>query len=262
MSPSRRSSPPRRRRSSVPRAVTDPRLSSRSRLASLRRAFLALSLIALAGGCTSLPPRQPLPPEVLTARAELEARWQEFRDLRALTDITIRRSGRTDRLSGVLLLRAPASLRFEALTPFGPPILVVASDAQTVTLWDVAQERAYLARATPEATRRWLGLALGSEDLVALLAGYALPPRDPLSGTMVPPDDIGPSVAFETANASGWMRPPAMRGRSSGREALSRHARCSSPTACTCRPSTASSTSPWPTATLSEIAASTPRCSP
>jgi len=171
--------------------VTDPRLSSRSRLASLRRAFLALSLIALAGGCTSLPPRQPLPPEVLTARAELEARWQEFRDLRSLTDITIRRSGRTDRLSGVLLLRAPASLRFEALTPFGPPILVVASDAETVTLWEVAQERAYLARATPEATRRWLGLALGSEDLVALLAGYALPPRDPFSGTM---------VAFETAD--------------------------------------------------------------
>jgi outer membrane lipoprotein-sorting protein len=180
--------------------VTDPRLSSRSRLASLRRAFLALSLIALAGGCTSLPPRQPLPPEVLTARAELEARWEEFRDLRSLTDITIRRSGRTDRLSGVLLLRAPASLRFEALTPFGPPILVVASDAETVTLWEVAQERAYLARATPEATRRWLGLALGSEDLVALLAGYALPPRDPLSGTMVPPDDMGPSVAFETAD--------------------------------------------------------------
>jgi hypothetical protein len=175
----------------------------------LRRAGFVLSFAALLAGCASLPPRQPLPPDVLTVRAELEARWREFRDLRSLTDITIRRTGRADRLSGVLLLRSPASLRFEALAPFGPPILVVASDAQTFTLWEVAQERAYLTRSTPDATRRWLGLALGSEDLVALLAGYALPPSDPLSGAMLPPDSIGPSVAFETADGRQriWLDP-------------------------------------------------------
>ena len=170
--------------------MTVPR-PSRSKLAGL-----LLGALLPSGGCASLPPRQPLPPEVHTLRAELEARWREFRDLRSLTDITIRRAGRVDRLSGVLLLRAPASLRFEALAPFGPPLLVVASDAETLTLWEVAQERAFMARATPDANRRWLGLALGSEDLVALLAGYALAPRDPLSGAMLPPDDIGPSVEW------------------------------------------------------------------
>jgi hypothetical protein len=182
--------------------VTVPR-PSRSKLAGLLGALL------LSGGCASLPPRQPLPPEVLSTRAELEARWREFRDLRSLTDITIRRAGRVDRLSGVLLLRAPASLRFEALAPFGPPLLVVSSDAETVTLWEVAQERAFVARATPDANRRWLGLALGSGELVALLAGYALPARDPLSGTMLPPDDIGPSVMFETADGRQriWLDP-------------------------------------------------------
>jgi outer membrane lipoprotein-sorting protein len=189
--------------------VTVPRPSSRSRLAGLLRGGLALWLIALAGGCASLPPRQPLPSNVLTVRAELEAHWREFQDLRSLTDITIRRAGRVDRLSGVLLLRAPASLRFEALTPFGPPLLVVASDAESVTLWEVPQERAYLARSTPDATRRWLGVALGAEDLVALLAGYALPARDPLSGAMLPADDVGPSVAFETADGRQriWLDP-------------------------------------------------------
>jgi outer membrane lipoprotein-sorting protein len=183
--------------------VTVPR-PSRSKLVGL-----LLGSLVLSGGCASLPPRQPLPPEVLSTRAELEARWHEFRDLRSLTDITIRRAGRVDRLSGVLLLRAPASLRFEALAPFGPPLLVVASDAETVTLWEVAQERAFIARATPDANRRWLGLALGSEELVALLAGYALSPRDPLSGAMLPPDDIGPSVVFETADGRQriWLDP-------------------------------------------------------
>ena len=165
--------------------------------------------VLVLGGCASLPPRQPLPPEVWSLRAELEARWREFQDLRSLTDITIRRDGRADRLSGVLLLRAPASLRFEALAPFGPPLLVVASDAETVTLWEVAQERAFVARSTPDANRRWLGLALGSEDLVALLAGYALPPRDPLSGALMPADDIGPSVVFESADGRQriWLDP-------------------------------------------------------
>jgi len=183
--------------------VTVPR-PSRSKLAGL-----LLGALLLSGGCALLPPRQPLPPEVLSTRAELEARWREFRDLRSLTDITIRRAGRVDRLSGVLLLRAPASLRFEALAPFGPPLLVVSSDAETVTLWEVAQERAFMGRATPDANRRWLGLALGSEELVALLAGYALPALDPLSGTMLPPDDIGPSVMFETADGRQriWLDP-------------------------------------------------------
>ena len=107
------------------------------------------------------------------------------------------------------MLRAPAALRFEALAPFGPPLLVVASDGESVTLWEVAQERAFIGRATPEANRRWLGLALGSEELVALLAGYALPAHDPLSGTMLPADEIGPSVAFETADGRQriWLDP-------------------------------------------------------
>ena len=186
-----------------PRAVTVPR-RSRSKLAGL-----LLGALALSGGCASLPPRQSLPPDVLAARATLEARWRDFHDLRSLAEIRIRRDTRIDRLSGVLLLRAPASLRFEALAPFGPPLLVVASDADAVTLWEVPSERAFIGRSSPDATRRWLGLALGAEELVSLLAGYALPARDPLSGQILPPDDIGPSLAFETADGRQriWLDP-------------------------------------------------------
>jgi outer membrane lipoprotein-sorting protein len=173
---------------------------NRSKPAGLLLGALAMSVIAVSGGCASLPPRQSLAPDVVTARATLEARWRDFHDLRSLAEIRIRRGTRVDRLSGVLLLRAPASLRFEALAPFGPPLLVVASDADAVTLWEVPSERAFISRSSPDATRRWLGLALGSEELVSLLAGYALPARDPLSGQMLPPDDIGPSLAFETAD--------------------------------------------------------------
>ena len=199
----------RARRPAGPRAVTVPR-PSRSKLAGL-----LLGALVLSGGCASLPPRQPLPPDVVAARAALEARWRDFHDLRTQAEIRIRRGTRIDRLSGVLLLRAPALLRFEALAPFGPPLLVVASDADTVTLWEVPSQSAYIARSSPDATRRWLGLALGPEELVSLLAGYALPVRDPLSGQMLPPDDMGPSVAFESADGRQriWLDPASGEAR-------------------------------------------------
>lgn len=181
------------RRHAGPKVPT-ARKPSRSKLGLL----VLVGALLLGGGCASLPPRKPLPPEVEAARAALEGRAKAFHDLRTQADLRIRRGDRVDRLTGVLLLRAPAELRFEALAPFGPPILVVASNADTVTLWEVAQQRAVLARSSPDATKRWLGLALGPEELVALLAGNALPPRDPRSGEMLAPDAIGPSVAFET----------------------------------------------------------------
>jgi len=151
----------------------------------------------------------------VAAQAVLEARWRDFHDLRTQADLRIQRGKRVDRLSGVLLLRAPASLRFEALAPFGPPLLVVASDADAVTLWEVPSERAFIGRSSPDATRRWLGLALGPEELVSLLAGYALPARDPLSGQMLPPDDIGPSLLFETADGRQriWLDPASGEAR-------------------------------------------------
>lgn len=192
-----------------PRAVTVPR-PSRSKLGGL-----LLGALVLSGGCASVPPRQPLPPDVVAAQAVLEARWRDFHDLRTQADLRIRRGKRVDRLSGVLLLRAPASLRFEALAPFGPPLLVVASDADAVTLWEVPSQSAIIARSSPDATRRWLGLALGPEELVSLLAGYALPARDPLSGQMLPPDDIGPSLLFETADGRQriWLDPASGEAR-------------------------------------------------
>lgn len=146
------------------------------------------------GACASAPPLVPLTPEVEGARARIEDAWRSFRDLRSLADITIRQGGRSQRLSGVLLLKAPAAFRFEALSPFGPPLLIVAGSAESVTVWEVLRNRAYLLPSTPEANRRWLGLALPAEDLVAFLAGQVRPMPSPQTGTLMPPDETGPSL--------------------------------------------------------------------
>ena len=148
------------------------------------------------GGCATAAPAPAPPPvseEARAALARIEQHRLSLRDLRSRVDITIRRSGRTQRLTGVLLLLGePATMRFEALSPLGPPVLIVAGDPKSVTLWEVLDNRAYIAPASPDANRRWLGLALGVEDLVALLAGRGPPKPDPPTGDKQAAHPVGP----------------------------------------------------------------------
>lgn len=146
---------------------------------------------------------------MLAALDRLEQHRLELADLRTLAEIRLRRGERLQRFSGVLLLRAPAEFRFEALTAFGTPVLIVAGDGREVTVWEVADERAWLLPATPEANRRWLGLALGSEDLVALLGGRVRPLRDPLAAALLPADALGPSLLLTGAVGQQriWLHP-------------------------------------------------------
>jgi outer membrane lipoprotein-sorting protein len=162
---------------------------------------------AVLGGCATVAPRPALPvaEEARAALARIEEHRRSLRDLRSLTDLTIRRSGRAQRLTGVLLLTGePAALRFEALSPFGTPVLIVAGDTKSVTLWEVLDNRAYIAPASPDANRRWLGLAMGVEDLVALLGGRVRPMADPTSVELLAADDVGPSLRL--VGASGEQR--------------------------------------------------------
>jgi outer membrane lipoprotein-sorting protein len=155
------------------------------------------------GGCaTAAPPPAPPPvsEEARAALARIEQHRLALRDLRSRANITIRRGGRAQRLTGVLLLLSePATMRFEALSPLGPPVLIVAGDPKSVTLWEVLDNRAYIAPPSPDANRRWLGLALGVEDLVALLAGRVRPMPDPTMVELMAADAVGPSLRLTGA---------------------------------------------------------------
>lgn len=159
----------------------------------------------LGAGCATVPPpRTPILPEADRLISLLVRRWQEFDDLRTLADITIRRDGQVHRYSGVLLLKAPASFRFEALTPWGQPFLLLAGNAETVTLYQVAENHALVGPASARATERWLGFALEPDELVGLLAGHVRPLKDPFSAELMPSDGLGPSIKL--AGAEGTQR--------------------------------------------------------
>jgi hypothetical protein len=156
-----------------------------------------------------VPPPRPPDPAADAARALLESRWRSFVDLRTLADVTIKRGGRTQRLSGPLLLRTPAWLRFEALSAFGPPVLVVGGSPESVTVWEVLRNRAYFLPSSPDANRRWLGLTLGTEDLVGILSAHLRPLPDARDAVLHPADQIGPSLELrgDSATQRIWYDP-------------------------------------------------------
>jgi hypothetical protein len=92
---------------------------------------------------------------------------------------------------------------------------VVAGDEQTLTVWEVLDGKAYALPASPDANRRWLGLAMGTDELVALLSGRVLPLKDPLTGDLLPPDPAGPSLSLRGADATQriWFDPATGQAR-------------------------------------------------
>ncbi|MGH7279828.1 MAG: LolA family protein [Candidatus Rokuibacteriota bacterium] len=161
------------------------------------RKLLSSALVLLAlGGCTIAPPtlRRPIPEEARRAIALLVQRWHDFSDLRALADIRLDRGGDRQHLTGVLLARAPGSVRFEALSPFGQPFLFVTVDEGMLTAYDATRNEALVAPATAQTTAHLLSLPFDADDLVAVLAGLAVPPKDLRTAQLLAADDHGPSL--------------------------------------------------------------------
>jgi hypothetical protein len=106
------------------------------------------------------------------------AEWESFPGMRAATDLTIKNRRRTERAAALLLV-SPAGLRVEVATPFGLPALVATADPDGITIFQVLERRAQIARPSPAAVERWLGVPLAPTALIRLLVGNVAPPADP-----------------------------------------------------------------------------------
>jgi outer membrane lipoprotein-sorting protein len=165
------------------------------------RRLLGSALLLLAACARILPPpHQPITEEARAALALLTARWHEFSDLRTLAEVRLTRGRQRQALSGVLLARAPASVRFEALSPLGQPLLLFVMDGGQLTEYNAATNEAVVGPATADTAARWLGLAFDPDDLVSALAGRPAPPKDLRVADLMPPDEHGPSLAMVGAD--------------------------------------------------------------
>ena len=137
-------------------------------MAPRQRSSVLLVALALLGGCTSAPPRRAVDDEARRALELLDERRREFTDLRALADVVVQRGGERQSLTGALLVKGPASMRLEALSPLGQPYFLVVIHEGRLTAYDAAKNEA--------------------------LAGRAAPPGDLRVAELLPPDGAGPSL--------------------------------------------------------------------
>jgi outer membrane lipoprotein-sorting protein len=153
------------------------------------------------------PPRQDVSEEARRAIELLLTRWQAVTDLRALADIAVDRNGERQQLTGVLLAKAPGSVRFEALSPFGQPIAIAVVHQGRLTAFSSLTNEAVVGEATAESSARLMSLPLEPHDLVAVVSGHAVPPRDLRLAEVMPPDGLGPSLSLVGAVSEQrvWM---------------------------------------------------------
>ena len=177
---------------------------------SVRR-LLSSVVLAIFAGCVTLPPapRQPIGAEARQVIERLEARWREFGSLRTLADLVVEKGAERHTLRGVLLAKAPTSVRFEALSPMGQPLLLASVHDGRLTAYDATTNEAYVGPATPAVTARFLQLPFETDDLVGLLAGRPVPPLDVRAAELMPTDEIGPSIELRGATNRRriWLDP-------------------------------------------------------
>ena len=163
---------------------------------SARRLLSSALLVSLLTGCTIAPPppRTPISEDARRAVDLLVAQWHALSDLRALADITLKRGSQHQQFTGVLLARTPASLRFEAISPFGQPLLLVTVTEARLVAYDATTNEVTTGPATVETAAQMLSLPFEPDDLVAVLSGRVVPPKDLRVAEIYAPDADGPSI--------------------------------------------------------------------
>jgi len=160
--------------------------------------LLAVLAVGLLAGCAIAipPPRQTISEDARRAVDLLVTRWHAVSDFRALADIVVERGGQRQQLSGVLLAKAPSSVRFEALSPFGQPFLLAVVHEGQLTAYNALTREAVVGEANAETTAKLLNLPFEAEDMVAVVTGHAVPPRGLRVAEIKPADATGPSISL------------------------------------------------------------------
>jgi hypothetical protein len=154
----------------------------------LKYAF-CIACLGLNAGCgarrVSLPsdPGSPLP-NYADIHTEVTASCRGARTLEAELGLRGRAGGR--RLSGRLRagFERPASMRLEAVAPFGPPGFILATKGDQAVLLLPRDERVVRDQSAEAILGALTGVTLAPADLLAILTGCIVPAPKPLAGRL------------------------------------------------------------------------------
>lgn len=131
-----------------------------------------LLLAVIAGGCFAPRAERPYPPP--TAGALLGALRHRAAGVRSMRgEARIDHRGEAGRVGAAVLIavRRPASLRLDALSPFGSPVASLATDGRTVGFFDRDSGRFMRGPAKACSLLTLVQLPLGPDDAVEVLLG-------------------------------------------------------------------------------------------
>lgn len=207
-----------------------------------------VAAIVLVAGCAARAPERPQAPGTPDPAAvdAFNAATKQCAGLKTLT-AEIRLSGRAggERLRGTLHagFAAPASLRFEAVAPFGPPVFILAGRNNRATLLFPRDNRVLPDVALADVLDRLTALALNADDVRLVLTGCLAQNVTPTDGRawsnglravtlsptitayvrdrngvpLVIAADYGPWLVDYADHLNGWPRTVRIRSREAGR---------------------------------------------
>jgi hypothetical protein len=206
-----------------------------------------VAVVVLMAGCAARAPERPQGPGTPDPAAidAFNAATKQCAGLKTLT-AEIRLSGRAggERLRGTLHagFAAPASLRFEAVAPFGPPVFILAGRNNRTTLFFPRDNRVLPDVPLAEVLDRLTALALNADDVRLVLTGCLVQSATPsegrawnggLRGVTLSPNitayvrdrngvpevvaaDYGPWLVDYAGHLNSWPRTVRIRSREAG----------------------------------------------
>ena len=148
------------------------RRSAPHHLRALAPAIALLVLAACAAKAPARPAGAPAPdPAALTAHQAATRHCRPLRTATAAIGLSGRAGGERIRARLAAGFAAPASLRIEALAPFGAPALLLASDGAATTLVFPRDKQVLRGASVAELLDAITGLALGADELRDVLFG-------------------------------------------------------------------------------------------
>lgn len=137
---------------------------------------LLLFLIILLSACASPPKRSVIsPPDRLYSKQELlsilESRNRAVNSIEGKLSSRIRIAGESKKTTELILIKKPYHLRMDILSPFGSPLLTLATDGEEINLQYHAKNRFFSGKAGEPNMAAILSPSLNIEELVLILTG-------------------------------------------------------------------------------------------
>ncbi|MBI4379461.1 MAG: DUF4292 domain-containing protein [Nitrospinae bacterium] len=101
----------------------------------------------------------------------LKKRSEEIKDLSGIANIHIRSKNMNHKVKEVILVNGDYHIRLESLNIIGQPSLILVSDSNLVTAYNIDENRSYKGKASPEVISKMSGIFMSPRDIIELFTG-------------------------------------------------------------------------------------------